>query len=509
MPTLTEGLADWLSGSTLDDVPDRVAGIAVSQILAHLGALAAGARHDLGRRVVDAYGPPFRGDPRQSAYVVAALTMALDYDDTMYAGHVSHSTVGVPLAYAGPAGLDGASLLTAVIGANEVAARVTAAATLGHFRGQTAAHTHLAGAVAGRGRAERATPALLTDAWGIAFAMPPWSLTRAFMGSDAKVLTASVPVRTALDAYDAAKAGLSGASDVLEHPDGFLARFAAVALPDAVDGLGRRWHTETLSIKVHPGCAYLDSAVDAAIALHERVEARLASIEKVVVDASVFTVGMDARSRPYVHGASTPVAALNFSVPYNVAVALARGDLTPADFDRDRIVDPDIWRLAGTVEIVHDSTLTERAVLATAPVGAALATAGDTAAEWLAPLLGIDRSRAVELLENRREESFEAAEKAIGARVRVHFSDGTTEEAVVDIPVGAAGPATRHDHRAIARAKFLAAAEPWLGVAAAGEAAAIVEGLAGAEASDVARLVELVASGWGRDLDPPNHRIVL
>ena len=44
-----------------------------------------------------------------------------------------------------------------------------------------------------------------------------------------------------LDACDAARAGLVGRSDILEHPDGFLANFSSVPLPDAVDlALGRR-----------------------------------------------------------------------------------------------------------------------------------------------------------------------------------------------------------------------------------------------------------------------------
>jgi len=495
MATLTEDLALWVSAFELGDAPSRVVDVAVSQVLGHLGALAAGARHDLGRRVVRAFGAPWSDDPKDSAYVLAALTMALDYDDTVYAGHVSHSTVGVPLAYSEPANLDGPGLLAAVIAANEVAARVTAAATLGHFRGQTAAHTHLAGAVTARGRAESFTAATLVNAWGIAFAMPPWSLTRAFMGSDAKVFTASVPIRTALDAVDAALAGLGGAPDILEHPDGFLAKFASIPLPAAVDGLGRRWHTETLSIKVYPGCAYLDAAIDAASALHGRVGDRLESVERVVVGSSVFTVGMDARSRPYVKGPQTAVSALNFSVPYNVAVSLARGTLVPGDFDAETVADPVVWDLADKVEVAYERDLTERALLGTAPVGAALRTAGDAAVDWLAPILGIDRDAAVALVAGGREETFEHAEKAIGARVTVHFADGGVDTEVVDIPIGAAGPATRRGHREIARRKFLNEAAPWLGDAAASEVCSIVEGLADATAVDVARLTSLLRSG--------------
>lgn len=499
MTTLTERLATGVVKLRLDDVPERVIDIAISQIIGHLGALAAGAGHDLGRRVVHAFGPPFafghNHDPARTAYTAAALTMLLDYDDTMYAGHPSHSTVGVPLAYAASLKLDGPSLLSAVIAANEVATRVTAAATLGHFRGQTAAHTHLAGAVAGRGKAAGTTPSQLVNAWGIAFAEPPWPLTRAFMGSEAKVLTASTPIRMALDAYDAATAGIHGATDILEHPDGFLARFAERPLPEAIDDIGTRWHTETLSIKVYPGCAYLDSALDAAVTLHPALTGRIDEIERVVVNASIFTVGMDARSAAYIANAESPPTTLGFSVPYNVATALLRGDLTPADLDRDRVRDPAVWALAAKVEVHHDPAATKRALLATAPVGAALRTAGESAATWLAPLVNATVEEVAAELAVGPEASFETAEKAISARVSVHFQGGEMIETAIDIPKGAAGPDTRRHHREIARHKFdTAFSAPVATTADAVKLATIIESLTEANAEDVGRAVSLLGT---------------
>ena len=453
--TITEQLAAWAAPLTYDDIPERVVGFARSQVVSQLAAARAALAADLGRMVVDAFGRPLQGDPKATASVLSALTMCLDFDDTVYAGHVSHSTVGVSLAAARALRLDGRRLLTAVVAANECAARVTAAATLGPFRGQTAAHAHLAGSVAARLRAEGAPAARWVDAWGIAFAMPPWSLTRAFMGSDAKVLTAAVPVRTGLDACDAARAGLRGAPDILEHDEGFLARFSDVPLPDAaVAGLGTRWHTETVSLKVYPGCAYLDAALDCAVALHDDGLA-VGQIEEVVVHAPIFTSGMDARSAPYVHGPATGVSALNFSVPYNMATALLTGDVTPSDFDAERVADPVRWDLARRVRVELDLELSKRALLATAPLGEALRQAGERAKPWLARSGG--QELADELVRDAGPPSatFEAAEKAIGARVVVRLSDGRVREVGRDIPVGAAGPDTRANHAALMRRKLV------------------------------------------------------
>lgn len=452
--SLTETLAGWAAALRLGDVPPRVVEFAKSQVLSQLAAARASLGHDLGRRITRAFGPPLQEDPARSAFVLAALTMALDFDDTVYAGHVSHSTVNVPLAYARPLALDGRALLGAVVAANECAARVTAAATLGHFRGQTAAHTHLAGSVAARLHAERAPASRWVDAWGIAFGMPPWALARAFMASDAKVLTAATPVRMGLDACDAEAAGFRGAPDILEHPEGFLARFASLPLPEAVTAsLGERWHTETASFKVYPGCAYIDAVVDCAIALHARLEGvPPQDIAEVVVHASLFTVGMDARSASSVRGPESGVSALNFSVAYNVAVALRRGALVPGDFSRERVSDPATWDLAERVRVEHDPLLTRRAILATAPVGEALRQAGAPALEFVRAMLG---SAADGLGFPAPSRTFEEAEKAIGARVSVTLAGGRALEESRDIPIGAAGPETRRTHGSLMREKFL------------------------------------------------------
>lgn len=492
--TLSQRLAAWACGLQPSDVPQRVRELALSQLIAHLGAVCAGARHSLGQRVIAGFGAPFAAaSPKDSAYVLAALSMALDFDDTVFAGHVSHASVGVPLAYARGAGLSGEELLLSIVATTEVAARVAAAATLGPFRGQTAAHTHLAAAVAGRCVAERRGSAAMVDALGIAFASPPWPLQHGFFGSDAKLLTAATPVRTGLDAVDAAGAGLHGSPDALEHPDGFLARFSQIPLPQAIDGLGVRWHTDTLSIKPRPGCAYIDSAIDAALQLHRDVAARFDQITSVVVDASIFTVGMEQRSAPYLAADHPGVAALNFSVGYSVATALLRGDLVVEDFEAPRVDDPRVWRVARLVTLRHDPALSRRALLATAPVGAALRLAGPAAAGWLAAGAGITEAEALALLDPP-EPTFESAEKAIGARLRVELADGSSLAAGVDIPEGAAGPATRTHHREIARTKLWRNAAPLLGEDGAAALADRLEQLPAADASEVRALLDLLAS---------------
>ncbi|MBI1758701.1 MAG: MmgE/PrpD family protein [Actinobacteria bacterium] len=455
--TLSERLSAWASGLVLADVPERVVGAARTQLLSQLGSIRAGSGHPLGMRVTGAFGPPLQADPKRSAYVLAALSIGLDFDDTAYAGHLSHSTVNVPLAYARPLTLTGADLLTAVIAANECAGRVTAAATIGPFRGQTATHAHLTGAVAARLRAEAAPAPVWVSALGLALALPMWPIGRGFYGSDAKLLAAATPVLAGLDACDAGRHGLVGAPDILEHPDGFLARYAEVPLPDAVvAGLGERWHTETFSFKVYPGSAYTSAAVDCAVDLHQQLgRVDPADVAEIEVAASLFTTLLERGTTELVDGAGSTVPALNFSVGYNVATALLTGWLGPADLAEPRVGDPARWSLAGKVRVVHDPALSEQALLATAPIGEALRQAGPRAREWVGARAGgalVERLAAL----GPPADTFETATKRLGARVTVRFADGretTVARAEARGAVGWRGPAERH---ALVRQKFLA-----------------------------------------------------
>ena len=473
--TLVEQLGSFASNLGIDDVPERVRSFARSQVLSQLAAARATLGHPLGATLVRAYGGPLQADPKSAAFCLGALTLALDFDDTLYAGHVSHSTVAVPIAYASSLGLDGTRFLEAVIAGNECASRVVAGATLGSFRGQTAAYGHLVGASVARMRAQGASPVETSAALALACSLPPHSLAPAFFGSDAKVLTAAVGIRAALDSCDGALAGLRGALDILEHPDGLLATFADVPLQDAVVAhLGTRWHGETLSIKLYPACAYLDSVLDAAVQLHWDLEAALDgevarempdrgegrasvgdAIREVVVECSLFTFGMDMKSRGYLCGPGSPISAIQFSAGYPTAVALRRGTFSSDDLSSPRLDDAATWSLAARVRTEHDPDLTRQALLATAPVGEALRQAGQRAATWLARAAGAEDAN--ELLEalGGPAQSFEAATKAIGATVEVRLFDGRTLRRTALTPRGASGPLTRRDHPALARAKFL------------------------------------------------------
>ncbi|MFE5796858.1 MmgE/PrpD family protein [Streptomyces sp. NPDC056503] len=497
MTTLTEELAGWASALRLDDVPDDVVATAKLQILSQLAAARAGLEHPLGRRFVQAFGEPLQDDPARSAFVLASLGSWLHFDDTAYAGHLSNSTVTVPLAYAVSQGLTGEQLLTSIIVANETAARITAATTLGPFRGQSAAFTHVTGAIAGRLRGENASAQRWVDTLGLGFGLPPRTVPVGFLDGDAKLFGASTPVRVGLDACDASAAGLAGSRVIFEHPEGFLSRFATVPLPQAiVAGLGTRWHTRTTSFKVHPGGPGMDSAIDVGLELHHELSTpdrplRADDIEEVSVETSLYTAIVERRAAEYLRGPVSPVSALVFSLRYTLATALLTGQLSTDDFTEKGLADTERWSLADRVEVRLDQAMTRDLFHCEVPFGEALRQAGAPGKEWLrqfgAGWEG-DGQWLVDLVGDLPAPSvdFSDARKVTGARVNLVLKDGRRVSRELHVPMGAIGGG--EDRPPIAGV----VRDKWLGTGGSEEFADGIDGLEKASADEVARLLTLI-----------------
>ncbi|MGW5851307.1 MmgE/PrpD family protein [Streptomyces sp. NPDC055254] len=496
MATLTEELAGWASVLRLDEIPDDVVTTAKHQILSQLAAVRAGLDHPLGRRFVQGFGAPFQDDPARSAFVLAGLGSWLHFDDTAYAGHLSNSTVAVPLAYATSQGLTGEQLLTSIIVANETAARITAATTLGPFRGQSAAFTHVTGAIAGRLRGEGASAQRWVDTLGLGFGLPPRTVPVGFLDGDAKLFGASTPVRVGLDACDASAVGLAGSPVIFEHPEGFLSRFATVPLPEAVvAGLGTRWHTRTTSFKVHPGGPGMDSAIDVGLELHRELSSpdrplRADDIAEISVDTSLYTAVVERRAAEYLRGPLSPVSALVFSLRYTLATALLTGQLSTGDFTEQGMADTERWSLADRMDVRLDLDMTRELFHCEVPFGEALRQAGGRGKEWLrqfgAGWEG-DGQWLVDLVGELPAPSrdFSDARKVTGARVHVRLRDGRSVSRELHVPMGAIGGEGRPPIAGVVRDK-------WLGTGGREEFADGVDRLEEASADEVGRLLTLI-----------------
>jgi 2-methylcitrate dehydratase PrpD len=518
--TALRELARWASGLRLEHCPARVREQAVNQALSTLAALYSGWDSDLGRPVEGAFPAPAHGrarvvptgvpaPPAQAAALMASWSMVLDYDDVMLGGHTGHSSVLVPFAMGSAGGHTGAELMTAQIVANEVAARINMVCAVGSTRGQMATHLHLLAAAAARAKLEGLGEEEFAESLAFAISYPAQALYPAFLGSDAKALCAGFPVRAGMEAVDAVRAGLKAPADPLDDPRGLFATRASVPVREFLGGLGERWHTETNSFKVYPVCGYLCSALDATLDLVGRHAFTAGEVASVDVWASLFTVGMDAHSAPYLDGARSRVSTLTFSTPFVIASAILAREFTPAQLRRAWVEDPEVWKLAARVRSRHDVRLTLEALTADIPIGAALR----RTRRWQAAAFGWSIARTVfgRLGRLRRFDTFRLvaglaaaagdkspldftrSTKPMGARVEIRLRDGRVLSRSVSIPRGFAGAprAGGRGVRELMRAKFVTAASKALGAEGAGRAAGLIEDLEGLSAADVTRLFDL------------------
>ncbi len=376
--TVIEEIARWTAGTKLDDIPGRVREVARNQVLSVMGAVHAGAGCAGGKAVVETVrrlaerGPcsVFPGGTRSSLSSAllqnCALSMALDYDDYEFLGHSGHSAVCVPLAVGQLRGADIADVLTAQVVANEVAGRLGGSVVLGPHNGQMWAHIHLLGAAAGAARVLGLDEEATANALGIAMAEPVYALFPGFMGPQSKLLTAATPSLTGANAALLAENGMTGSRAILEDPQGFWAHFAFVPAPFMIGGLGCSWVTDTIAFKPYPGCAYIDTSMDALFeVMSDFSEIRGRALEpgevrEVRVEASLLTCAMDAMSREYLDKGHLSPTNINFSLSVSIAIGLLAGRLTGAELVDEFLVDnrDDILALAARVRLTHSGPLT-------------------------------------------------------------------------------------------------------------------------------------------------------
>jgi 2-methylcitrate dehydratase PrpD len=520
--TALRQLARWASSLRLEQIPERVREQAVNQVLSTLAAVYSGWDSDLGGPLERAFPPPAPGPARilptgipspaaHAAMLMASWSMVLDFDDVMLGGHTGHSSVLVPLGIGSVGGRSGAEMILAQIVANEVAARINMVCAVGSTRGQMATHLHLLAASAARAKLEALDEDTFTEALGFALSYPSQALYPAFLGSDAKALCAGLPVRVGMEAVDAVRAGLAAGADLLDDRRGFFATAARVPVREFLGGLGERWHTETNSFKIYPVCGYLCSALDATLELVHRYDVSATEVASVDVWASLFTVGMDAHSAPYLDGPRSRISALTFSTPFTVASAILARKFSPAQLKRSWIEDPRVWELAARVRSRHDLGLTLEALTADIPIGAALR----RTKRWQAAAFGLSVAATIfgRLGRWRRLTTFrlaagltaaagdsrpldlENSTKPLGARVEIRLRDGRVLSRSVSIPRGFAGaPASEaggQSVRDLMRQKFISAAAVVVGAERAAEAATCIEDLESLSPAGVARLINL------------------
>jgi 2-methylcitrate dehydratase PrpD len=431
----TREIAEWTATLRYEDIPDRVHARAKAQILSVLGAIHAG-RHSEGamsaHEVVRTWGSGDEatafatGDrlPRHSAiFANACASVSFDFDDYVCFGHTGHSAVCASFAYGEHEGASGRDVLSAITAANEVGGRLGGALLLGPHNGQMWSYIHVLEGACVASRFLGLDGGRTANAIGVAFTQPPYPLMPAFMGPDSKIL---IPASTTVDgcrAAELAARGWTGNTSILEDRQGFLRRFNEQNFGWMLSGLGDAWVTDSLCIKVVPGCAYIDTAVDAFAEISKRFEAEHGrrpttdDVEAISVRCGLLTSGMEGFATTYRSAERLEPISINFSVALSIGLMLHAGGLDP-EFLSHKYLDADresIEAGAAKVSMSHDTEMDKRAPEGRVSVRSLLA------AQTLAG------------------QSFEDYVMAFPSEVTMRTAQGASYVESQDVPLGGAG----------------------------------------------------------------------
>lgn len=463
----------WIANLSYPHLPERTVRAARYQILNLIGAAHGAGRfpeiRSLARAPLGFAGPGratvlatgARLGPADAALANAVCAMGHDFDDIVWMGHTCHSAVFASLAVAEHEAAGSETLLAAVVAANEIGGRLGASSFFGPVNGQMWTFIHLVGGAAAAAKILGLDAVRTTHALGIALSQPNFPLQAGFMRPTSKLLAAAIPTATGIQAAYFARAGMTGAADILEDSKGFWHRFAFVPLPAMLEGLGTQWVTQTLTVKSYPGCHFFQTAGSAVDAIAARCGPLAGRVTRIAIDTTKLGMEVTSFARGYAPTAG-PIEQVNvnFDLSATVAVQLVAGRLTSDEMDPAWLAanTPAIRALIANTRVAHDPELTARVIEGANAIGSgrraiASLTPGDlltvvrryraeyrsnliTPAEalgWLKVVGSRLRRRRAET--DPRDETDSAAPLYFPNRVTLDV-DGRAETARVDLPVG-------------------------------------------------------------------------
>jgi len=297
----------------------------------------------------------------QAALANGAAAHALEMDDTHQGGsiHLGASVFPAVLATAELTGASGDAVLRAAVGGYEIAARLAMAL-------QPAEHYargfHPTGTCGAFGAAAAAGMVLGLDAEGLARALgiagsqASGSMEFLADGAWTKRLHPGWSACAGLHAAALAGAGFRAPASIVEGRFGFMHAYSGGAVAALLARRSDGFELMQTAVKPHACCRYMQAPIDAALALRAAHGIDPEAVEHVEVGlvAAGFPIvcePVQQKRRP------RSVVDQQFSLPFGIAVALARGIASPAEFVPATSDDPTVVALMDRVVAVRDAAL--------------------------------------------------------------------------------------------------------------------------------------------------------
>ncbi len=370
--TLSERLADWVTGLSYDDIPEDVRTVAKMHALDALGIAVASTGMDYGEAVHRAgiqlghgedsrvLGFGTRLPAASAALVNGTLMHGLDFDDTHIGAiyHASAPSLAAALASGEARDVDGATVLLAYVIGLEVGCRL-AKVGAGKFHARGFHPTGVIGTFAAacvvakiRGLSSEA----LTYALGLCGSQASGMLE--LHDSWLKRMHPGWAAHSGMIAATLGEAGFRGPTTVFEGSGG-LYRSHIEEIPTAeqlgLDELGEVWMTTEIALKPYPCCHFTHAFVDAARDVVSQVGGPVAPGQVQRIEAPIHPSLLPMVCEPpEMKVAPKTIYDALFSVQFVVGTALTGRALDLATFYDKPLDDPEALAMAALVSCPPD-----------------------------------------------------------------------------------------------------------------------------------------------------------
>ncbi len=301
----------------------------------------------------------FQTSPMNAAFINGTMGHIFDYDDDHREGtmHPSVSVFPAVFALGEKKKVTGKEFMRAFILGLEVMIR-TGEAFLGktYYQGFHPTGTcGVFGASLGSAmilglNAEQAAWAL-----GLSGSFAAGTLEWATEGSWQKPIQAGEPAMSGVLCASLAEQNFVGARTIYDGPVGFIRAYShqdTYDLGRLTQNLGEKWEMEDTSIKVHACCRFAAPIADCAMDLYDQ-GVRAEDVESLHARVSSWTITALLENKERKYRPQTHVDA-QFSLPYVIALCIARNRSGVDEFKEAAFKDPEILALADKVTAEAD-----------------------------------------------------------------------------------------------------------------------------------------------------------
>jgi len=369
MDSISRRLACFANSLSYDDIPEPARKEAKRFLLDSIGCALAALDHDDmqqaysyveqlgGSDQATIIGHGARTNAPNAALMNALLVRAMDYNDIYWKQDPSHPSDIIPAALATGEmhGASGKDLIVGIVIAYELAMRMCLAGDPG-VREVGWHHASLTQFVSPlvAGRMLNLNEDQLVAAVGIS-GSSHFTLGGVVAGHLTNMKNTADPMATEAGVRAAllAATGYTGSAELFEGKEGVFEVIGNVTWDPQkmLSGLGEEFMITECGYKAFPTEALTHQPITAALEAMAENKIDPHNVKEVAVRTT--TRGADILSDPSKYQPTTKETA-DHSLPYCIAVAIAKGNVLPSDFEERALKDPFVWELLPRIKVVAD-----------------------------------------------------------------------------------------------------------------------------------------------------------